>query len=41
LKDEGLIAIAKGLIDNDTLRVITLQNLGISEVSIPTLANCL
>jgi hypothetical protein len=35
LKDKGLESIAQGLLDNDTLRVITLQNLGISENSIP------
>ena len=41
LKDNGLECIANGLIDNDTLRVITLQNLGISENSIPQLSKCL
>ena len=41
LKDDGLMAIANGLLENDTLRVITLQNLSISENSIPTLSNCL
>jgi Ran GTPase-activating protein (RanGAP) involved in mRNA processing and transport len=41
LKDEGLISIANGLIENDTLRVITLQNVQISEACIPQLSNCL
>ena len=41
LKDAGLRSIAQGLIDNDTLRVITLQNVGISQNCIPDLANCL
>lgn len=41
LKDNGLESIAHGLLDNDTLRVITLQNLGISENSIPQLSKCL
>jgi hypothetical protein len=41
LKDEGLIAIANGLLENDTLRVITLQNVQITESCIPQLAACL
>ena len=41
LRDEGIIAIANGLIDNDTLRVITLQNMCISESCIPYLSKCL
>ena len=35
LRDEGLRDIAEGLMDNDTLRVITLQNISISESCIP------
>ena len=41
LKDDGLNAIAQGLMENDTLRVITLQNLSISESCIPQLSSCL
>lgn len=41
LKDEGLKAISEGLVDNDTLRVITLQNLGLSAAAIPSLSLCL
>ena len=41
LRDEGLEAISQGLIDNDTLRVITLQNVSITEKSIPKLSTCL
>jgi len=41
LKDEGLKYIADGLLDNDTLRVITLQNLGLSAAAIPSLSQCL
>lgn len=41
IRDEGLIAIANGLLENDTLRVITLQNLCISESCIPNLSRCL
>lgn len=41
LKDEGLRHIANGLVENDTLRVITLQNIGISQSCIPDLSKCL
>ena len=41
LRDEGLKAIAQGLLENDTLRVITLQNVSISEGCIPHLSQCL
>lgn len=39
--DEGLKHVAQGLMENDTLRVITLQSIGISHVSIPPLSSSL
>ena len=41
IKDDGAQAIAEGIMHNETLRVITLADIGLTKISIPFIAKAM